>query len=50
MGLNTPLGGFKESGIGRELGTEGLRAFQETRVIAVPDSSLLGVDPQDAIV
>jgi acyl-CoA reductase-like NAD-dependent aldehyde dehydrogenase len=31
-----PFGGFAQSGIGRELGREGMRDFTETHVIAVP--------------
>jgi acyl-CoA reductase-like NAD-dependent aldehyde dehydrogenase len=32
----TPFGGFRESGIGRELGVEGLQGYLETRTIGVP--------------
>jgi acyl-CoA reductase-like NAD-dependent aldehyde dehydrogenase len=31
-----PFGGFKESGIGRELGPEGLQSFLEIRSIGLP--------------
>jgi acyl-CoA reductase-like NAD-dependent aldehyde dehydrogenase len=31
-----PFGGFNQSGIGRELGREGMRDFTETHVLAVP--------------
>ncbi|WP_306216189.1 aldehyde dehydrogenase [Actinoplanes sp. RD1] len=34
----TPFGGFRESGIGRELGVEGLQGYLETRTISVPAS------------
>ena len=34
---NTPFGGFKTSGIGRELGPEGLAAYLEYQSIARPD-------------
>ena len=33
-----PFGGMKESGLGRELGPEGLRAYLEARSIGVPPS------------
>jgi betaine-aldehyde dehydrogenase len=35
-GLQSPAGGFKESGIGREGGLEGFDAYVETRSISLP--------------
>jgi acyl-CoA reductase-like NAD-dependent aldehyde dehydrogenase len=35
-----PFGGFKESGIGRELGPEGLQNYLESRTISVPKELL----------
>ena len=33
-----PFGGFKQSGLGRELGPEGLAAYLEPRSIGLPPS------------
>jgi acyl-CoA reductase-like NAD-dependent aldehyde dehydrogenase len=35
-----PFGGFKESGLGRELGPEGLVNFLEPRSIGVPPGTI----------
>jgi len=33
--FGTPFGGFKQSGVGREMGPEGFRAYLEVKSIAV---------------
>jgi acyl-CoA reductase-like NAD-dependent aldehyde dehydrogenase len=30
-----PYGGYKQSGIGREMGVDGLREYQETKAIQI---------------
>lgn len=41
LDLRAPFGGMKQSGIGREQGIEGVRAFQDTRAIATIDPEAL---------
>jgi acyl-CoA reductase-like NAD-dependent aldehyde dehydrogenase len=41
LDLRAPFGGMKQSGIGREQGIEGVRAFQDTRAIAHLDPEAL---------
>ena len=37
MEFNSPFGGFKQSGLGREFGPEGLRAYLETKTMHLPN-------------
>jgi aldehyde dehydrogenase (NAD+) len=36
FGPDVPFGGFKQSGVGREMGAAGLEEFLETKSLAIP--------------
>ncbi|QNG38816.1 aldehyde dehydrogenase [Geodermatophilaceae bacterium NBWT11] len=43
-GLSAPFGGFKSSGIGREMGTEAFASYTEVKAIGVPPSFGTDID------
>ena len=38
LDFGSPFGGLRQSGIGRELGPEGIDSFLETHAIIIPDA------------
>ena len=42
LDVKNPFGGFKDSGLGRECGVEGLNAYLETQTIVLPAGTLPG--------